>query len=267
MCLLIVVAGCHDQLPLVVGANRDELLDRPAIPMTVLREHGPRTLGGRDELAGGTWLAVNEHGVVAGLTNRPATAGRDPSKRSRGELPLALTEHASAAQAVEAFAAAFDPDDYNPSWLLVGDRDALFAVDMTEGPRPRIDRLAPGVHVLENRAPGTPSAKVARVRDLLAGAERDSAGGLVDRLRGVLADHEVPPPEPGDPPDSDQRPGAIRAACVHTDRYGTRWSGIVGVSTDRAMPPAVLYADGQPCTTPYVDPGLWAPRQEPVVRD
>ena len=44
-------------------------------------------LGGRDELAGGTWLAVNEHGVVAGLTNQPAAVGRDASKRSRGEMP------------------------------------------------------------------------------------------------------------------------------------------------------------------------------------
>ena len=38
----------------------------------MLRGGGPRILGGRDEVAGGTWLAVNEHGVVAGLTNQPA---------------------------------------------------------------------------------------------------------------------------------------------------------------------------------------------------
>ena len=73
--------------PLVVAANRDERLDRPAHSLCVLREHAPRILGGRDDLAGGTWLAVNEHGVVAGLTNRPSPGGRDPTKRSRGELP------------------------------------------------------------------------------------------------------------------------------------------------------------------------------------
>ena len=54
-------------------------------------------VGGRDELSGGTWLAVNEHGVCAGLTNQPLGDAKDPSKRSRGELPLELARHASAA--------------------------------------------------------------------------------------------------------------------------------------------------------------------------
>src|SRR5262249_51148300 len=72
MCLLIAMFGEVADAPLIMAANRDERLDRPAVPMTVLRDHGPRILGGRDELAGGTWLAVNEHGVVAGLTNRPS---------------------------------------------------------------------------------------------------------------------------------------------------------------------------------------------------
>jgi hypothetical protein len=50
-------------------------LDRPAHPLCVLRESNPRILGGRDDLAGGTCLAVNDHGVVAGLTNRPSPGG------------------------------------------------------------------------------------------------------------------------------------------------------------------------------------------------
>ena len=38
----------------------------------------------------------NQHGVVAGLTNRPAPGGRDLSKRSRGELPLMAAEQRTA---------------------------------------------------------------------------------------------------------------------------------------------------------------------------
>lgn len=82
--------GVDPDAPLVVAANRDERLDRPALAMTVLTEGDPRILGGRDEQAGGTWLAVNDRGVVAGLTNRPAPDGADPARRTRGELPLAL---------------------------------------------------------------------------------------------------------------------------------------------------------------------------------
>jgi len=113
VCLLIVLSRTHPDLPLVVGANRDELFERPAVPMTVLRERDPRILGGRDELAGGTWLAVNEHGVVAGLTNRPMPDGRDLTKRSRGDLPLFLAEHTSAADAAAAATATLRPSGYN----------------------------------------------------------------------------------------------------------------------------------------------------------
>jgi uncharacterized protein with NRDE domain len=52
--LLIAMFGMVPDAPLIVAANRDERLDRPAVPITVLRERRPRILGGRDELAGGT---------------------------------------------------------------------------------------------------------------------------------------------------------------------------------------------------------------------
>src|SRR5919202_1432063 len=130
MCLLIVLSRTRHDLPLVVAANRDERLDRPQTAMTVLREAGPRVLGGRDEQAGGTWFALNEAGVFAGLTNRPPTDGAYPAKRSRGELPLALDSYWSAAEAAESCVGRFRPADYNPAWLLVGDRHALFSVDM-----------------------------------------------------------------------------------------------------------------------------------------
>ncbi|HKN48626.1 MAG TPA: NRDE family protein, partial [Actinomycetota bacterium] len=144
MCLLVTVSRDHPESPLIVAANRDELLDRPAVAMTVLQAAGPRILGGRDELAGGTWLAVNESGVVAGLTNQPATAGRDPTKRSRGELPLALARHPDAPAAVEWLAASVRPSDYNPAWMMVADRRSLFYVDLSDGDAPAVTELPPG---------------------------------------------------------------------------------------------------------------------------
>src|SRR3712207_7355353 len=59
-------------------------------PYTTLFRSGAglAVLGGRDEVGGGTWLATNAAGVVAGLTNRPMRDGPDAAKRSRGELPL-----------------------------------------------------------------------------------------------------------------------------------------------------------------------------------
>ena len=89
MCLLIVISGVVPGMPLIVAANRDERRARPTIPMTRLDDAADdrAILGGRDEVGGGTWLAINEAGVVVGLTNRPLRDGPDAAKRSRGSSP------------------------------------------------------------------------------------------------------------------------------------------------------------------------------------
>jgi uncharacterized protein with NRDE domain len=248
VCLLIVLAQTHPDVPLVVGANRDEFYERPAVAMSVLRERAPRVVGGRDELAGGTWLAVNDAGVVAGLTNRPTPGGRDTTKRSRGELPLALASHGSAAEAAEALASQVQAADYNPAWLLVADRETVFAVDVTGPGAPIVDQLPP---------------KVAHVRRLLTGVEQLAEDALVRHLQAVLSDHVVPAPavEPLDGLPADVPP-EVKAACVHTERYGTRWSGVITVPAEAGLPPSVRYADGPPCETPYTEADVWMPLVE-----
>ena len=253
MCLLVVLSRTRPEVPLLVAANRDELLERPALPMTVLAGDGPRVLGGRDELAGGTWLAVNEDGVVAGLTNRPVEGGRDPAKRSRGELPLVAARRRSAAAAVAALQREIDPTRYNPAWMLVGDRVSLFAVDVSGHDAVRVEELPPGLHVLENRPFGQPSPTVRHVQAMLADESDLSLPELTARLRSVLGDHEVPGGDEAD------LPAQVRANCVHADGYGTRWSCLARVPAT-ADPPALEYADGPPCTSPFADASaLWFP--------
>jgi uncharacterized protein with NRDE domain len=258
VCLLVMVFGLDPEVPLVVAANRDERLDRSSTPMTVLSPDHPRILGGRDDEAGGTWLAVNSHGLVAGLTNRPVLGGRDPAKRTRGELPLALASHRGAPEAVDDFLQRFSPADYNPAWFLVGDRTSLFSIDLTDGDSPTAKPLGPGVHILENTPPGAPSVKVDHVRSLI-GPNRDLAAltgaELRDRLKVVLCDHI--PAGPGSDAPEGRRPETL-AACVHTDDYGTRSSTLITVPAGPDLLPEVLYAEGHPCESPFLDASpLW----------
>ncbi|MBM3268958.1 MAG: NRDE family protein, partial [Candidatus Sericytochromatia bacterium] len=188
MCLLVALHAAVPGFPLVVAANRDEFLERPAEAMAVLRERGPRILGGRDLLAGGTWLAVSDRGLFAALTNFPSPV-RDPARRSRGELPLALAAHASAGDAVTAFCREFRPADFNPAWILVGDRHALWYIDFTAGDFPLARQLPPGIHVLENRPLDEPGGKSEAVRAAVAALAPDFPPG---GLWGVLAGHAVP---------------------------------------------------------------------------
>ena len=260
MCLLVVLHRSHPDSPLIVAANRDELLAREATAMTLLEEGPPRVLGGRDHAAGGTWLAINEHGVVGGLTNRPS-GERDPSRRSRGEWPIFLARYPTAAAAATAFAATFAPADFNPGWVLVADARDLFYIDMTRSTA-RPVALDPGVHILENRPLGGPSAKVDEVRRRLAGIEAARGDELDRRLRRVLAGHAVPP-SAGPRRDADGkpvRPPEAEAACVHLGAYGTRSATLVRAM--REGPPRVWSADGPPCTAPLVEAtGLWAVRR------
>jgi uncharacterized protein with NRDE domain len=263
VCLLIALFGVVPGVPLMVAANRDERLDRPAVAATVLREREPRILGGRDLLAGGTWLAVSDRGVVAGLTNQPTADGRDPAKRSRGELPLVCASQPTARQAVDALTAGVDPARYNPCWMLVGDRDALFAVGIgADSPAPEIGPLGPGLHVLENAPLRAVSQKAAFVRELVEQrlAELPGAGpaAVAEILQTVLRDHRPAVSEPRtDAASGRVWPASLTAACVHAEDYGTRSSAIITVPA--AGRPAMLVADGRPCETPMHDvTALWA---------
>jgi uncharacterized protein with NRDE domain len=254
VCLLVFAWEPGSEYPLTVAANRDERLDRPAHAIAVLSERGPRILGGQDDLAGGTWLAVNEHGVVAGLTNRPAPGGRDLTKRSRGELPLLLASRPTAAAGVAHLLDTVVPGQYNPAWLLVGDRHSLTYVELATDLAPTALALTPGVHILENVALAEPSPKADRVRGLIAAGHRGGSSVWAG-LPAVLADHILPPGSSaatfGD--DRSPRPEATMAACVHTDDYGTRSAALVRVPASPGSRPEMLVADGPPCTTPFVD--------------
>ncbi len=249
-----MISGVVPGLPLIVAANRDERRARPAIAMTRLdgAVGGLAILGGRDEVGGGTWLATNEAGVVAGLTNRPLRDGPDAAKRSRGELPLALAVHPTAAAAVEAFGDDIDPSQFNPSWLFVADRRDAFFVDVTGSDRVVVEHLGAGVHVLENRNVHEPSAKVERVRELVDPLLTCEPGELVDGLHLLLADHHMPdeelPPDVSNP----RLARAARSICVHADEddYGTRSSSVITVQQE-AISPSVRWTADAPCRSQW----------------
>lgn len=253
MCLLIAASRLRTDFPLVVAANRDEWLERPATAMEILQGRGPRILGGRDLLAGGTWMAVNRRGVVAALTNRPTPGGRDGAKRSRGALPLLLAQHGTAAEAAAALVHSVDPAEFNPCWILVGDRDSLFYLELSAGFPLEATSLGPGLHVLENRPLSAPSPKVDWVRSALPDLERLPAEQLLPALERVLRSNEIPPgvrdavAAEGPP----FRPFETFAPCVHAGPYGTRSSMIVLVPRARRARPDIRYTDGAPCVSGF----------------
>ncbi|MDT8389940.1 MAG: NRDE family protein [Lentisphaeria bacterium] len=100
--------------------NRDEKRDRPcALPPRVRRLRGVRVICPTDTQAGGTWLAVNQHGLAVGLLNHyPECRPPVPEQpRSRGQLVLEVAASPSAA-AVEAVLSRVNLAVYQPFTLL-----------------------------------------------------------------------------------------------------------------------------------------------------
>ena len=168
-----------------------------------------------------------------------------------------LARHRTADAAVAHLLEAVVPGQYNPAWLLVGDRRSLWYVELATDLAPTALPLAPGLHVLENVALGAPSPKCDRIRSLIEGRPEQSVWSA---LRGVLIDHVLPDgADNATFEDGSSRPAATLAACVHTDGYGTRSAALVRVPRDEQRPPEMLVADGPPCTTAFVDvSGRWA---------
>lgn len=143
MCTLVILRRPGHRWPLLIAANRDEMAERPWRPPARHWPDRPEVTGGLDELAGGTWCALNDSGVVAAILNRINTLGPAPGLRSRGELPLEALDHVEAHGAAAALAD-LNPNAYRPFNLVVADAHEAYWI------RLRGDgEAAPAVDVLE----------------------------------------------------------------------------------------------------------------------
>src|SRR3954453_3826583 len=111
MCTLAILRRPDHAWPVVIGANRDEMIDRPARPPARHWPDRPEVVAGLEELAGGSWLGLNDLGVRAAVLTRHGALGPAAGQRSRGELVLEALDHADAVTAAEALSH-LDPASY-----------------------------------------------------------------------------------------------------------------------------------------------------------
>ena len=126
MCTLVILRRPEHAWPVVIGANRDEMIARPAMPPGRHWPDRAEVVAGLDLEAGGSWLGVNDWGVTAAILNRHGSLGRAASLRSRGEIVLDALDHADAVAAAAALSH-LDPAAYRTFNLIVADnRDAFW---------------------------------------------------------------------------------------------------------------------------------------------
>ena len=241
VCTILLAWRCHPGAPVVLAANRDELIARPSAPPGVLHE-APWVVGGKDLLAGGTWLAVAEGGTICAVTNRHPASGEpmppDPTRRSRGEIPLRLLVETDPAD-VTAALSGLGPGTYNPVNVLWLSADRALVAHVDDSGPVRVIELEPGPHVLTTGDLDDASRpKVAMLRAGMDAALAGSGGAdeTIARMRHLLADHTTPTGQPVD------------AACIHGDVYGTVSASTIVAGTGRTV---YEHAPGRPCVTPF----------------
>lgn len=171
MCTVLLRFAPDARWPLLLAAVRDEFADRPWDPPGRYWD-GPaaRLVGGRDRVAGGTWLAVDrdEPAVAAVLNGPPLTI---PVRHSRGGLPLAALTTGGEPETV----------GYDRFHLVRAavDRAEVWTWD---GAVLRHQKLDPGEHIIVNAGVDEPSDP------------------LVPHFLPLLRAAAVPDPQPGPPP-------------------------------------------------------------------
>lgn len=157
MCSVIILNRPGHDWPLLWASNRDEMADRPWSPPGRHWPDRPDVVAGRDELAGGSWLGVNDSGVIAGVLNRRNTLGPQAGKRSRGELVLDALDFPDAADAVEMLRQ-LDAHAFRPFNMVVADnRDCFWLRNL--GHKVEAEALPAGVSMITASDRNDPHSK------------------------------------------------------------------------------------------------------------
>lgn len=243
MCTLVILRRPGHEWPVLIAANRDEMAGRPWKPPA---RHWPErddVVGGIDLESGGSWLARNDHGVVAAILNRVGSLGPAPGKRTRGELVLDALDHADAGAAAVALAD-LDPGAWRPFNLVLADNASAWWLASREHARSIVvERIPDGLSILTAHDLNDPdSSRIARYLPLFRdAAEPDPEAGDWSEWMALLASRET----------DDDYYGAMN--IVTGSGFGTLSSSLIALPSAQAGDPRGkwLFAASRPGEAAY----------------
>lgn len=243
MCTVVILRRPHSHWPVLIGANRDEMVSRPWKTPGRHWPDRPEVVAGLDQLAGGSWLGLNDFGVVAALLNRVGTLGPQAGKRSRGELVLEALDHADAVEAARALAD-LDGRAYRPFNMLVADNRDAWWIRADGGARIGVHAVPEGVHMLTAQELDDPTSPriAAYLPRFRAAAIPDPDSGDWNGWTSLLADG-------GHGPDGEE---AAAMCFTRENGFGTVSSSLLALPEAGAeVPPQWHFAAGRPDRSPW----------------
>jgi hypothetical protein len=229
MCTVALLWRPGHAWPVMLAANRDELIGRPWDKPGHWWPERPGLVGGRDRSAGGTWMALNRHGVACCVLNRSGSLGPAAGKRSRGELPLIALAETGLEQAVRAIAL-LDAGQWRSFNLVLASAEGAVWICGQGYGRPEAMPLPQGVSMVTAFDPNdTDSPRVARHLPRFRAAPAPETDGWAG-WRAVLSDSSGTSVE--------------QINVKPRDGFGTVCSALLGLPAQGA--PQFLFAAGPP---------------------
>ncbi|PON89910.1 Transport and Golgi organization protein [Trema orientale] len=197
MCIAVFLWQAHPLYPFFLLLNRDEYHSRPTEGLAWRK--GEEILGGKDGLAGGTWLACGRDGKIAFLTN-VRELHLLPQAKTRGDLPLRFLRARSHSIIIPfefliveivvlrlfeeshglkwwqskktpvefAEEVVKEADQFNGFNLILADistKSMVYVTNRTNNDQKFVTNVLPGIHVLTNASLDTPWPKAQRLGD------------------------------------------------------------------------------------------------------
>ncbi len=235
MCFLLTCYKLNIEYPIIVAANRDEYSSRISTEPKIL-EARPRVFAAQDLKAGGTWLGLNDKGVVVGVLNRESS-NYNEGRRSRGLLCKDALGLAAAEQIKELVER--ERHNYNFFNLFYADFNEAYITYAEDAVR--TEKLEPGCHIISSGdMDDFDNPKIQRAASLIFVIDLTDISNLTEGLKTICRDHQF----------RDRKKDNI---CIHGEDFGTLSSTILAVNGKNLARSIYLYAAGAPCTSSYND--------------
>ena len=240
MCLLSLIDRLLPDCPLLMLANRDERRDRPAEPPRIHSGQTRSWLGGIDLEQGGTWLGINDAGLIVAITNRPKS-NIPAEPRSRGLLCRDLLDRPTIETARDEALQLLTSEPFDGCNVLLAGIGQTVLIEAADDLR--TIPLPPGIHTIANGPLDDPHnpriERIARSLQQFSTSDHELGDWLAEaqRLCGL--------------PSEDNQP----ALCLSDGSWGTVSAAVIAL-TDQPANVRYLHADGPPNGAPFRDDSL-----------
>lgn len=242
MSLLAVLYKLVPDSPILIAFNREDLLNQKVSKPTI-QSGKPRILASMDASSGGTWLGVNQHGMMVGATTRKKY-NSPMSPKSREALCRDLLRCASAREAVNTAMDEFHAHEYEGVNVIIADGESGWVVHA--GNDVEAVEMEVGLNIVSDMNLNDPrDERVAMARRLLTLQTLDSPVKFLAVASKVLA---RAPSTPG-------RPSMV----VRDGDYGTVSSTLVSLGV-KPRDAIYQFANGSPDQNKFED-------YSPMLRD